>query len=57
LGVGFWVKDDHAGLIRATRFVGTYAYHVKLNDSGSHLSFGGSAGVNDSKINTYQRRI
>jgi type IX secretion system PorP/SprF family membrane protein len=52
VGVGFWVNDDQSGLIRATRFGGTYAYHLPLSDRDEHLSFGVSLGLNDSRINT-----
>lgn len=52
VGVGFWVNDDQAGLIRATRFEGTYAYHLPLSDRDEHLNFGVSVGLNDSRINT-----
>jgi type IX secretion system PorP/SprF family membrane protein len=52
VGVGFWVNDDQSGLIRATRFEGTYAYHLPLSDGGERLSFGISVGLNDSRINS-----
>lgn len=51
VGIGFNVNDDQAGLIRSTRFVGTYAYHLPLSDQNQHLNFGLSLGVNDSKVN------
>jgi type IX secretion system PorP/SprF family membrane protein len=52
VGIGFWVNDDQSGLIRATRFEGSYAYHLPLSDFGQQLSFGVSFGINDSRINT-----
>ena len=54
VGVGFWANDDQAGLIRATRFEGTYAYHLPLSDQNEHLNFGISVGLNDSRINASQ---
>ncbi|HVS93957.1 MAG TPA: PorP/SprF family type IX secretion system membrane protein [Mucilaginibacter sp.] len=52
VGIGFWVNDDQSGLIRSTRFEGSYAYHLPLNEQGGQLSFGVSCGINDSRINT-----
>lgn len=51
VGLGFNVSDDQAGLIRSTRFVGTYAYHLPLSDKNDRLNFGFSLGVNDSRVN------
>ena len=51
VGLGFWVNDDQSGLIRATRFGGTYAYHLPLSDRDEHLNFGVSVGLNNSRIN------
>lgn len=52
VGLGFWVNDDQSGLIRSTRFGGTYAYHLPLSERDEQLSFGVSLGFNDSRINT-----
>ncbi|PTR01410.1 type IX secretion system PorP/SprF family membrane protein [Mucilaginibacter yixingensis] len=50
VGVGANVQDDQSGLIRTTRAVGSYAYHLPLNDAGDHLSFGLSLGINNSRV-------
>lgn len=51
VGLGLNITDDQAGLIRSTRFVGTYAYHLPLGDQNEHLNFGLSLGMNDSRVN------
>lgn len=51
VGLGLNVNDDQTGLIRQTRIMGTYAYHLPLSDNNQHLSFGLSLGVNDSRVN------
>jgi type IX secretion system PorP/SprF family membrane protein len=51
VGLGINVTDDQAGLIRQTRIMGTYAYHLQLEGDNQHLSFGISAGVNDARVN------
>lgn len=50
-GVGLNVADDQAGLIRQTRVMGTYAYHLPLSDNNEKLNFGLSLGVDDSRLN------
>jgi type IX secretion system PorP/SprF family membrane protein len=50
VGVGLNINDDEAGLIRTTRVMGTYAYHLPLNEYGDKLSFGLNLGVNDSRV-------
>lgn len=50
VGLGINVTSDKAGLIKQTRAVATYAYHLPLNDQSEHLSFGVSLGVNDSRV-------
>jgi type IX secretion system PorP/SprF family membrane protein len=50
VGLGLNVNDDQSGLIRTTRVMGTYAYHLPLSSAGDHLSFGLSLGVNDSRV-------
>jgi len=50
VGLGVNVVNDKAGLIKQTRAVATYAYHLPLNDQDSHLSFGVSLGINDSRV-------
>jgi len=49
VGLGINVNDDQAGLIRQTRIMGTYAYHLPLNES-QHLHFGLSLGMDDSRV-------
>jgi type IX secretion system PorP/SprF family membrane protein len=51
VGLGLQVNTDQAGLISRTRMMGTYAYHLPLNDQGSHkLNFGVSFGISDSYL-------
>jgi type IX secretion system PorP/SprF family membrane protein len=50
VGLGINITDDKAGLLKQTRAVATYAYHLQLKDQGQHLSFGISLGINDSRI-------
>jgi type IX secretion system PorP/SprF family membrane protein len=52
VGLGFNITDGQAGLLRSTRFVGTYAYHLPLGDQNERLNFGLSLGLNDSRVNT-----
>jgi type IX secretion system PorP/SprF family membrane protein len=51
VGVGVNITDDQAGLIRQTRVMGTYAYHLPLSDHNQKLNFGLSLGVDDSRLN------
>ncbi|QKJ31111.1 PorP/SprF family type IX secretion system membrane protein [Mucilaginibacter mali] len=50
VGIGLNVNDDQEGLIRQTRVMGSYAYHLPLNSENEKLSFGVSLGVNDAHI-------
>jgi len=50
VGIGLNVSDDQSGLIRTTRAVASYAYHLPLSEQGEHLSFGLSLGVNDGRV-------
>jgi type IX secretion system PorP/SprF family membrane protein len=50
VGLGINVNDDQAGLIRQTRAMGTYAYHLPLSDNNQKLNFGLSLGIDDSRI-------
>src|ERR1700759_1936480 len=50
VGLGLNIYNDKAGLINRTRVMGTYAYHLTLNDKGDKLNFGASIGINDSYI-------
>jgi len=51
VGLGLNVNDDQAGLIRQTRIMGTYAYHLPIGES-RQLHFGLSLGVDNSRLNT-----
>ena len=51
VGLGVNLNDQQSGLLRSTRAVGTYAYHLPISDNNEHLSFGVSLGFNDSRIN------
>jgi type IX secretion system PorP/SprF family membrane protein len=50
VGLGLNIYNDKAGLINRTRIMGTYAYHITLNDKGDKLNFGASFGLNDAYI-------
>lgn len=45
VGAGLNLYADKAGLLKRTRIVGTYAYHLLLNGSGDQLHFGLSLGA------------
>ncbi|WP_214073020.1 PorP/SprF family type IX secretion system membrane protein [Mucilaginibacter sp. dw_454] len=49
VGIGLNVADYKEGLIRSTRVMGTYAYHLPVG-ADEKLSFGLSLGVNDSRV-------
>ncbi|WP_214070977.1 PorP/SprF family type IX secretion system membrane protein [Mucilaginibacter sp. dw_454] len=51
VGLGVNVNDDQAGLMRQTRAMITYAYHLPLGENSQQLHFGLSVGVNDGRIN------
>lgn len=50
VGLGLNINDDRTGLIRQTRVMGTYAYHLPLNGEDKKLSFGISLGINNSRV-------
>ncbi|NOW97637.1 type IX secretion system membrane protein PorP/SprF [Mucilaginibacter sp. SG564] len=50
VGLGLNITDDQSGLLRQTRAMGTYAYHLPLSDRNQKLNFGLSLGVNDGRI-------
>jgi type IX secretion system PorP/SprF family membrane protein len=54
VGLGINVNDEQSGLLRQTRVMGSYAYHVPLSDRNQKLNFGLSLGVNDSRVNRNQ---
>lgn len=45
VGVGFILNTEKSGLERQTRFVGSYAYHLPLNNTDEQLHFGVSLGI------------
>lgn len=47
VGLGLNINNDQAGLIRQTRAMATYAYHLPLSDQNQKLNFGLSLGIND----------
>jgi type IX secretion system PorP/SprF family membrane protein len=50
MGLGLNINDDQSGLIRSTRVLASYAYHVPLSDRNEHLNFGLSLGFDDSRV-------
>lgn len=50
VGAGLSVYNDESGLLKRTRVMGSYAYHLPLNDEGNKLSFGISLGFMDERI-------
>ena len=51
VGVGINFNNEKAGLIRQTRAVGTYAYHIPLDMQNRQLHFGLSMGFLSERIN------
>lgn len=49
-GIGLNINDNQSGLLRSTRALASYAYHLPLDDRNGHLNFGLSFGVDDSRI-------
>lgn len=50
VGLGLTVNNESAGLQRQTRVVGSYAYHLPLNDEGKQLHFGVSFGFMSQRL-------
>jgi type IX secretion system PorP/SprF family membrane protein len=50
VGIGLNINDDQAGLIRQTRVMGTYAYHLPIGENNQQLHFGISLGIDDSRV-------
>ena len=50
VGLGLNIHNDEAGLIKRTRVMGTYSYHLPLNDDGQKLRFGLSLGFMDDRV-------
>ncbi|AYL95020.1 PorP/SprF family type IX secretion system membrane protein [Mucilaginibacter celer] len=51
VGVGINAYNDKAGLLKRTRVMGTYAYHLPLSEKTQQLSFGLSIGINSERLN------
>ena len=50
VGLGLMVNNESAGLQRQTRVVGSYGYHLKLNDNNHQLHFGLSLGFMSQRL-------
>jgi type IX secretion system PorP/SprF family membrane protein len=50
-GVGVNVFSDKAGLLRSTKVMATYSYHVRLGSEEQRLHFGVSAGGQQTRLN------
>ncbi len=50
VGIGLTVNNESAGLQRQTRVVGSYAYHLQLNESSQRLHFGVSLGFMSQRL-------
>lgn len=50
VGIGLTVNNESAGLQRHTRVVGSYAYHLQLNNKGQQLHFGVSLGFMSQRL-------
>lgn len=50
VGLGLNFHNDEAGLIKQTRVMGTYSYHLPLNDESRKLRFGISLGFMDERV-------
>jgi type IX secretion system PorP/SprF family membrane protein len=50
VGLGLTVNNESAGLQRQTRVVGSYAYHLQLNDNNNQLHFGVSLGFMSQRL-------
>ena len=51
-GLGLAVYNEKSGDLSYTKVVGTYAYHLKLNDNGNALHFGFNLGFSQGDLNT-----
>ncbi|ALL06126.1 hypothetical protein AQ505_11855 [Pedobacter sp. PACM 27299] len=50
VGLGITVSHESAGLERQVRAVGSYAYHLKLNENSDALHFGISLGILNQRL-------
>lgn len=53
VGLGINLYNDQAGLLKQTRVMGTYAYHLPVGDEDQQLNFGLSLGYMNQRI-TYE---
>ena len=51
VGLGLTMYKEQAGLIDQNKVVGTYAYHLPLNDDSKQIHFGLSVGVFSERLN------
>ncbi|TDQ11545.1 PorP/SprF family type IX secretion system membrane protein [Pedobacter metabolipauper] len=52
VGVGININNESAGLLKQTRVVGTYAYHIPMKDPKQQLHFGVSFGFSNQRLET-----
>lgn len=50
IGLGLAIYNDEAGLLKRTRVMGTYSYHLPLNNENNKLRFGISLGFMDDRV-------
>ncbi|MEQ7799037.1 PorP/SprF family type IX secretion system membrane protein [Pedobacter sp. ASV1-7] len=50
VGLGLTVNNESAGLERQTRVLGSYSYHLALNDNNRQLHFGVSLGFSNQRL-------
>ena len=50
IGLGVNIFNDKAGLLRQTRVVGSFSYHLPLSRDGKRLSFGISLGMQSQRL-------
>jgi type IX secretion system PorP/SprF family membrane protein len=50
VGLGLNIYTDEAGLVKRSRVMGTYSYHLPLNDESQKLRFGLSIGFMDERV-------
>jgi type IX secretion system PorP/SprF family membrane protein len=50
VGIGLNLSDEQAGLIRQTRIMGSYAYHLPVGENQQQLHFGLSLGLDNARV-------
>lgn len=50
VGLGLCINNDEAGLIKRSRIMGTYSYHLPLNQESQRLHFGLSLGFMNERV-------